>query len=182
MLLKPLPATDKEPGSTRLNILVLCTGNSARSIMAEALINRLAGHRFQAFSAGSHPTGRVNPFALEQLAGYDIDTTHLCSKSWLEFTRPESPTIDVILTVCSNAAEEVCPAFPGDAIHVHWGLPDPAAVSGTADDIRAAFAACCQQLTLSIGQLMDMLTDDADNASTAAVMRTVWNLPVHTQQ
>ncbi len=121
------------------NVLFLCTGNSARSIVAEALLNHWGKGRFRAYSAGSRPKGAVNPLTLELLRAMKLPTERLRSKSWNEFARPDAPRMDFVFTVCDQAASEVCPVWPGQPITAHWGVPDPAAVEGTRDEKMAAF-------------------------------------------
>jgi arsenate reductase (thioredoxin) len=121
------------------NVLFLCTGNSARSIMAEAILNRKGQPNFTAYSAGSHPTGTVRPEALRQLESARLPTVDLRSKSWNEFAQPGGPRLDFVFTVCDNAANEVCPVWPGQPMTAHWGVPDPAAVQGTREQVEKAF-------------------------------------------
>jgi len=129
-----------EPNSNRpFNVLFLCTGNSARSIMAEVMMNAMGASRFHAYSAGSHPNGRVNPFAIELLQKNRLPTGGLRSKSWDEFAAPGAPELDFVFTVCDSAAGEVCPLWPGQPITAHWGVEDPAAVEGPDEEKRRAF-------------------------------------------
>ena len=121
------------------NVLFLCTGNSARSIMAEAILRQKGRPNFAAFSAGSHPSGVVRPEALRQLEIAHVATTGLRSKSWDEFSAPDAPKLDFVFTVCDNAAQEVCPIWPGQPMTAHWGIPDPAVVRGTPEEIERAF-------------------------------------------
>jgi protein-tyrosine-phosphatase len=139
--------TDTRP----FNVLFLCTGNSARSILAESILNRLGGGRFKAFSAGSHPRGAVNPAAIKLLAGMGYPTAGLRSKSWDEFAGPDAPPLDFVFTVCDDAAGEVCPIWPGQPMTAHWGLPDPAAATGTEAQIALAFADAYRVLNNRIG-------------------------------
>lgn len=131
------------PDPTPYNVLFLCTGNSARSILAEAILNRMGAGRFRAYSAGSMPKGQVNPHALRLLAKLDYPTEDLRSKAWDEFSRdlhPEAPQLDFVFTVCDNAAGEACPIWPGQPMSAHWGIPDPADAQGTDAEIALAFA------------------------------------------
>jgi arsenate reductase (thioredoxin) len=123
----------------RYNVLFLCTGNSARSIMAEAILNQKGRPNFIAYSAGSHPTGVVRPEALKQIQQAGQSVGGLRSKSWDEFARPGAPQLDFVFTVCDNAANEVCPLWPGQPMTAHWGIPDPAAINGTTEEIERAF-------------------------------------------
>jgi arsenate reductase len=123
----------------RYNVLFLCTGNSARSIMAEAIMNHKGKLNFTAYSAGSYPFGAVRVEALRQLESAHLSTNGLRSKSWAEFAKPDAPKLDFVFTVCDNAAKEVCPIWPGQPMTAHWGVPDPAAVQGTSDEVEKAF-------------------------------------------
>jgi arsenate reductase len=130
----------------RYNVLFLCTGNSARSIMAEATLNHKGALNFTGYSAGSHPAGAVRPEALQQIANARMSTDGFRSKSWGEFARPGAPQLDFVFTVCDNAANEVCPVWPGQPMTAHWGVPDPAAVKGSPEQVERAFREACMIL------------------------------------
>jgi len=138
------------------NVLFLCTGNSARSIMAEAILNQKGAPHFKAYSAGSHPAGRVHPAALKQLDSAHFPTEGLRSKSWEEFEGPGAPSLDFVFTVCDNAAKEVCPVWPGQPMTAHWGIPDPAAVKGTPEEIVRAFRDAFVILDRRIGLFLSL--------------------------
>jgi len=125
--------------SSHYNVLFLCTGNSARSILAEAILKQKGKPNFSAYSAGSFPSGRINPYALTQLELARLPAASLRSKSWDEFARPGAPQLDFVFTVCDNAAKEVCPVWPGQPMTAHWGVPDPALVTGSSEQIERAF-------------------------------------------
>ena len=147
-----------------MDVLFLCTGNSARSILAEALLNARAEGRLKAHSAGSHPKGEVHPLALEVLKTCEIDVTGLRSKSWDEFAAEGAPHMDVVITVCDQAAAEACPFWPGAPVKAHWGLPDPAAVSGSEAERLAAFARTFtlieKRIELMLGLPLEHLSPD----------------------
>lgn len=145
-----------------MNVLFLCTGNSARSILAEAYLNAVSKGRFKAFSAGSRPGGKVNPFALELLAKRGIAADGVRSKSWDEFAAPGAPALDLVFTVCDGAAAETCPHWPGHPVTVHWGVPDPAAAQGSDDDKRKAFVAAYEVLAARIDRMLDLKVADLD--------------------
>jgi arsenate reductase len=133
------------------NVLFLCTGNSARSIIAEAILNKFGAGRFQAYSAGSQPKGQVNPRAIELLNALSYDTSGFRSKSWSEFAKPGAPPLDFVFTVCDNAAGEACPVWPGQPMTAHWGVPDPAEAKGTPAEIALAFKDAYRMLHQRIG-------------------------------
>lgn len=147
------------------NVLFLCTGNSARSILAECALNRAGQGRFKAYSAGSQPTGNVNPHAIDLLQRHNFSTYGLRSKSWDEFAAPGAPQIDFIITVCDNAAGETCPIWPGKPMSAHWGVPDPAAVTGDYETKMAAFFDAFRQLSNRISVFVDLPLERLDRLS-----------------
>lgn len=147
---------------TPYNVLFLCTGNSARSVIAEALLNRDGMGRFKAWSAGSQPKGEIHPYTVALLEGMGIDTSFARSKSWDEFGRPGAPEFDFIFTVCDSAAEETCPIWPGHPMTAHWGIPDPAAADGTDAEKHYAFAEAARQLSNRISLLINLPIESVD--------------------
>jgi arsenate reductase (thioredoxin) len=133
------------------NVLFLCTGNSARSIIAEAILNKIGAGKFVAYSAGSQPKGQVNPYTIQLLQSLGYETSRLCSKSWHEFAKPGAPALDFTFTVCDNAAGETCPVWPGQPMTAHWGVPDPAEATGTPAEIALAFKDTYRMLNQRIG-------------------------------
>jgi protein-tyrosine-phosphatase len=156
-----------------MNVLFLCTGNSARSILAEAILNRAGAGRFNAFSAGSHPTGRVNPFALSLLSSLNYDVDGFRSKSWDEFSGPDAPRMDFVFTVCGDAADEVCPIWPGHPMTAHWGVPDPARVEGTDAVKAAAFAETYRMLNARITAFINLPLASLDRMSLQHRLRDI---------
>lgn len=156
-----------------LNVLFLCTGNSARSILAEAFMNSAAHGRFRAFSAGSHPAGKVNPFALELLERNQVSTRGLRSKSWDEFAQPAAPKMDFVFTVCDDAAGEVCPVWPGQPISAHWGVADPARVQGSEEVMRKAFGQAFSELSSRIRLFMQLPFDKLERKALQLRVRNI---------
>jgi arsenate reductase len=155
------------------NVLFLCTGNSARSIIAEAILNKVGQTRFRAYSAGSHPKGGVHPEAMRLLQGLGHDTSGLRSKSWDEFAKPNAPQFDFIFTVCDNAAGEACPLWPGHPMTAHWGIPDPAEATGTPAEIVPAFKDAYRMLAQRIGVFTTLPFGELDQTSLAARLRDI---------
>jgi arsenate reductase (thioredoxin) len=145
-------AADRKP----FNVLFLCTGNSARSIMAEGILNREGRGKFRAFSAGSQPKGSVHPYALALMSKLNFDVSGFRSKSWTEFARPDAPKLDFVFTVCDNAAAETCPVWPGQPMTAHWGIPDPAAATGNDAEIHLAFADAFRMLNNRISIFVNL--------------------------
>jgi arsenate reductase (thioredoxin) len=148
-----------------LNVLFLCTGNSARSILAEAYLNHAGRGRFRAYSAGSHPNGKVNPLAVETLARQGIGARGARSKSWDEFAQADAPRVDIVVTVCDSAAAEACPVWPGHPVTAHWGVPDPAAATGSDDEKRAAFHQALTTLARRIDLFLGLPVEELEPSS-----------------
>jgi arsenate reductase len=155
------------------NVLFLCTGNSARSIIAEALMNKEGAGRFRAWSAGSMPKGQVNPHALPIVEAMGFKASDFSSKSWDEFAAPGAPQFDFIITVCDNAAGEVCPVWPGQPVTAHWGIPDPAAVEGSEAEIGVAFATAARQLRTRIDLLLNLPDASLDRLAAERQLRDI---------
>ncbi len=160
----------------QFNVLFLCTGNSARSIMAEAILTRVGTGKFRAYSAGSHPKGRVHPEAIRLLQGLDYDTRAFRSKSWSEFAGPGAPALDFVFTVCDNAAAEACPVWPGQPMTAHWGVPDPAEASGTPAEIALAFKDAYRMLDRRIGIFVSLPLRSLDQLSLQRKLREIGRL------
>ncbi len=158
------------------NVLFLCTGNSARSILAESLMRKLGAGRFHAFSAGSHPKGAVNPFAIRVLESLDYPTDDLRSKSWDEFATPGAPAMDFVFTVCDTAAAETCPLWPGQPMTAHWGIEDPAAVEGTDIQKEAAFVTATRYLRNRISIFISLPIRSLDRMALNAKLREIGQL------
>lgn len=157
----------------KYNVLFLCTGNSARSVLAEATLNVRGGGRFKAWSAGSMPTGKVNPFAIERVEKLGYPPENLRSKSWEEFEGDDAPKMDIVITVCDNAAGEACPIWPGHPITAHWGFEDPAAAEGSDNQKRAAFRKIHEQIEGCIDQLLGLPVETFDTAQLRAQLRAI---------
>lgn len=159
--------------SRHYNVLFLCTGNSARSIMAEAILNAKGGPNFTAYSAGSHPAGKVHPAALKQLESTGISIQGLRSKSWDEFEAAGAPTLDFVFTVCDNAAKEVCPVWPGHPMTVHWAIPDPAAVRTSPEATEEAFRDAFFALDRRISQFLSLPITQLDELALSRELRNI---------
>jgi len=164
-------------GDRPYNVLFLCTGNSARSILAESLLNHHGRGKFRAYSAGSFPKGHVNPLALELLRQLDLPAEGLRSKSWDEFAQPGAPQLDFIITVCDNAAGEVCPIWPGHPVTAHWGLPDPAGVEGTQAEKLLAFRETVRALENRIKPFVELPIASLDRLKVQEHVREIGRMP-----
>jgi protein-tyrosine-phosphatase len=160
----------------RYNVLFLCTGNSARSIMAEAILNKIGSGNFSAYSAGSQPKGEPHPQTLALLSSLDYDTSQFRSKSWNEFTKPGAPTLDFVFTVCDNAAGETCPFWPGQPMTAHWGVPDPAAATGNPAEIALAFKDTYRMLHQRIAIFAALPLSSLDAMSLQAKLKAIGSM------
>jgi arsenate reductase (thioredoxin) len=158
------------------NVLFLCTGNSARSIIAEAILNRVGAGKFRAYSAGSEPKGRVNPHTIRLLRSLDYDTSTLRSKSWSEFAQPGAPALDFVFTVCDNAAGEACPVWPGQPMTAHWGVPDPATATGSEAEIAMAFKDAYRTLHQRIAIFVSLPIKSLDQLSLQQRLKEIGRL------
>jgi protein-tyrosine-phosphatase len=158
------------------NVLFLCTGNSGRSIMAEAILNKVGAGKFRAFSAGSHPKGRIHPETVRLLQGLNYDTSHLRSKSWSEFADPGAPLLNFVFTVCDNAAGETCPVWPGQPMTAHWGIPDPAEATGSSAEVALAFKEAYRMLERRIGIFVSLPLRSIDRLSLQNKLREIGHL------
>ena len=160
------------------NVLFLCTGNSARSIIAEAILNKLGAGRFHAYSAGSQPKGEVNPHTVQLLQSLDYDTSGFRSKSWREFAKPGATVLDFVFTVCDNAAGEACPVWPGQPMTAHWGIPDPAEAKGSPAEVALAFKDAYRMLNQRIGIFTALPLRSLDQLSLQNKLREIGRMPV----
>ena len=164
---------DEKAPERHYNVLFLCTGNSARSVLGEAILNRVGGGRFHGFSAGSHPKGSVNPETIRVLRGLNYDTSVLRSKSWEEFAKPGAPKLDFVFTVCDDAAAEACPVWPGQPMTAHWGLPDPAAAAGSTAEIATAFNDAYRMLERRLSIFVSLPLDKLDLLALGARLKDI---------
>ncbi|HEY4345581.1 MAG TPA: arsenate reductase ArsC [Parvibaculum sp.] len=164
------------PLNLPFNVLFLCTGNSARSIIAEAILDKIGQGKFRAYSAGSQPKGEVNPNTIALLRGLDYDTTVFRSKSWSEFAAPSAPLLDFVFTVCDNAAGEACPFWPGQPMTAHWGVPDPAAAEGSAAEVALAFKDAYRMLERRIAIFAALPISSLDKMSLQAKLKDIGRL------
>ena len=158
------------------NVLFLCTGNSARSILAEAILNKLGAGKFRAYSAGSQPKGQVHPETIRLLRSLDYDTSGFRSKSWAEFAKPGAPALDFVFTVCDNAAGETCPLWPGQPMTAHWGIPDPAAAEGSPAEVALAFKDAYRMLSQRIGIFTALPLRSLDRISLQSKLKEIGRL------
>jgi protein-tyrosine-phosphatase len=159
------------------NVLFLCTGNSARSIMAEAILNKIGAEHFRGYSAGSHPKGNVHPEAIRLLQSLGHDTSSFRSKSWTEFAAKDAPPVDFVFTVCDNAAGEACPIWPGHPMTAHWGIPDPAEATGTPAEVTMAFRDAYRMLEERIGAFVSLPIRSLDQLSLPSKLRKIGRMP-----